>query len=148
MVHHVVNYSWGILLILELIYCLWILCPHWIPLHNINCAHSSAGPLLKFNGYCILIPTNIIGTGTLDHCTFRPILLEAGVYGLTIDALNLVWWALAGVACYYLVAWSLYLFLLHDDLCVIYILGQSACGVDLWCKVFTCTLKTSQYKSS
>ena len=27
-------------------------------------------PIVKIQYYCILILTNIIGTGTLDHCTF------------------------------------------------------------------------------
>ena len=50
---------------------------HWIPLHNINCAHSGIGPLLKFNGivyksrpvllvpvlWTIVLLTNISGSG-------------------------------------------------------------------------------------
>ena len=43
---------------------------HWKPLHNINCASLGSGPIVEIQCYCILILTTIIGTGTLDHCTF------------------------------------------------------------------------------
>ena len=62
-------------LTLDFLFCQLIiiyLTHGWKPLHNINCAYQCiTGPLGKFNGIVyFIILTNIIGTGTLEHCPF------------------------------------------------------------------------------
>ena len=54
---------------------------HWTPLHNIACEHPCTVWLFKFHG-CIytisLNMNNIIGSGTLDHCTFAKYIIDRG----------------------------------------------------------------------
>ena len=56
---------------------------HWTPLHNIACEQPCIVWLFKFHGciYTCTISLNmnyIIGSGTLDHCTFTEYRIVSG----------------------------------------------------------------------